>query len=370
MTNIFLDNHSTTPLDPRVFEAMKPYFMEQYGNPSSLHTMGTEAKDAIETAREQVASMLGAKSDQIYFTSSATEANNIVLQQGWDRILATNTEHSSILQTIHYLQQSNAIVKLPLFSVNKDGSIDLTKLRRILKAPYPNMMVSIMAANNEIGTMHDLVEIGELCNQYGLYFHTDATQLIGKHPIELNYIDAITFSAHKIYGPKGVGVLYVKDPHRLSPIIHGGYQNTFTSGTQNVPGIVGLGKACALIDYQEAIRIGVLRDMLLEQLLTIEGTYVNGTQQNRLTNNINLVILGVEARMLSIALGNNGVMISGGAACNSLKPKPSHVLKAIKCPNPESALRIGLGRFNTKTEILQAAKQIKRIVKELRCKRA
>ena len=372
MKKIFSDNHSSTKIDPLVLKTMLPYFSEKYGNSGSLHSMGQDARDAIEHSRQQVATLIGAHPDNIFFTNSATEANNILIQQNWyGGILTTNTEHVSVLTTA---KVSN-MKKYFIFKAEKDGTIDMVKLKKIIQSKKPSL-VSIIAANNEIGTIHDIANIGSLCKlSPNAIFHTDASQAIGKIDINVHTmnISALTISGHKIHGPKGIGALYVEDPSRLGPLTHGGYQNQFISGTQNTPAIVGLGMACALLitgdDKREERnkKIGELRDMLLDNLLSkIKGSYVNGTMKNRLTNNINIVIPNVEGRALAMALGNNGVMISGGSACNSLNPKPSYVLKAIGCPNPESAIRISLSKFTTEEEIIKAGKQIVKLAKKMK----
>ncbi|MFA5024106.1 MAG: cysteine desulfurase family protein [Patescibacteria group bacterium] len=370
MNKIYLDNSATTRVDPRVLDAMLLYFTKDYGNASSLHQMGQDALVAIEEARKKVATVIGATPEQIFFTNSATEANNIILRQRWHTILTTNTEHSSVEETIKFVPLVYDKSKKDTLNVKKDGTIDLKKLKKKIESErYPDL-VSIIAANNEIGTIHSLYEIGNICREQEVMFHTDATQAIGKVPINVADMNlfALTLSGHKIYGPKGVGALYVQEPKSLySFFTHGGYQNTFISGTQNTPAIVGLGKACEILDFKENDRIKELRDGMLDFLLSkIEGSYVNGTMENRLCNNISISIPGIDGRAFAIALGENGVMVSGGAACNSLNPKPSHVLKAIKCPDPNSAIRISLGRFNTEEEIKEAQKIIVKMAKKMR----
>jgi cysteine desulfurase len=335
--------------------------------------MGLEAKDAVEHAREQVAKLINAKSDCVFFTNSATEANNIVLN-GFNRILTTNAEHSSVLEFCGHRQDSYLLehyeegpitVKL---RIERDGTLNMTKVRKAL-CSKPDL-ASIILANNEIGTIHDIGEIGRLCKLYSVLLHTDATQAVGKIPIDVEAMNvfALTFSGHKIYGPKGVGVLYVRDPERLTPLLYGGFQNTLSSGTQNVPAIVGLGAACDLAahSFSEQDRIGGLRDYMWDLISVIKDISINGTMTNRLPNNLNVTIPGVPSRIL--AAGMDDVMISGGAACQSDSPKPSHVIKALRTPHPECAVRISLGRFTTKDEIEYAARRIIETVKAIRSK--
>lgn len=369
MKPVFLDHHSTTPLDPKVLKAMMPYFTTKYGNPSSQHDMGAQALEAVENARDQVAKIIGANSNQIYFTNSATEANNVVLQCAGDSLvyLSTNYEHPSVSKTLDYLKQSHRVSQIVKFKANKDGTLDLEKLLKSFRAYCPSL-VSVMAANNEIGVINPVAEIGKICKENDVLFHTDATQAVGKTPIDIKDIDFLTFSSHKIYGAKGAGALYCKNPKLLQPLIYGGLQNTFTSGTINVPAVVGFGKACELMveNADEGKRIGALRDALLDRLLSeIKGSYVNGTMENRLYNNISLTIPGVSGRDLVGALSGE-VCISTGSACHSLKFKPSDTIKALKIEHPDCVIRISLGRFNTAKEIKIAGTKIIEMAKILR----
>jgi cysteine desulfurase len=356
---VYLDYHSTTAVDPKVLNVMLPYFTKHYGNPASLHIMGIEAKDTIENAKQQVANIINAKSDNIFFTNSATEANNIILKSfdNGNPIVITNSEHASIIECSKHLGPNVLVKKI---KIEENGTISISKLRKMISF-YKPALVSIMAANNEIGTVHDLYEIGCLCKKYGSLFHTDAAQAIGKIDIDVNEMNifALTISGHKIYGPKGIGALYVKDASQLSPLTHGGYQNTFISGTQNVPNIVGIGKACELLieNKNENDRIGGLRNYLLDLLNAgLNNIFVNGTMHNRLPNNLNITIMNVPAKALVMGLDN--VIISSGSACKSGESKSSHVIKAIKSEYPEGAIRISLGRWTTKEEIEYAANSI------------
>ena len=356
---VFLDYHSTTPVDPKVLNAMIPYFTMIYGNPASLHVMGIEARDAIDNARKQIAKIINAKSDNIFFTNSATEANNIVLKS-FDHekaIIITNSEHSSILECSKHMNPDLLIHKI---KIEKDGTLSINKLRKAI-ITYSPALISIIAANNEIGTIHDLYTIGNLCKKYNVLFHTDATQAIGKINIDVGEMNifALSMSGHKIYGPKGVGALYVRDENKLSPLIHGGYQNTFISGTQNVPNIVGIGKACELLieNKEENVKIAKLRDYLLDLLMIgLDNVSINGTMKNRLSSNLNITIANVPAKAL--VMGLDDVIISSGSACKSGEPKPSYIIKAIGSKYPEGAIRISLGRWTTKKEIEYAANSI------------
>lgn len=371
MKSVYLDYGATAPIDKRVLKQMMPYFSTHFGNPASLHIMGLDAKEAVEKAREQVAGLINAKSDQIFFTNSATEANNIVLSSfanGPSAIATTNSEHSSILECCRHLKR-NELAEIRVIKIRQDGTLNMAAVRH--KLYYQPDILSIIFANNEIGTIHDIAEIGRLCKLYHVPLHTDATQAIGKVPIDVDAmnISALTLSGHKIYGPKGVGALYVRDPGAFTPLLHGGYQNILSSGTQNVPAIVGLGAACDLAahSFPENQKIGELRNYMWTLLsASIPDIFINGTMQNRLPNNLNVTIPGVPARIL--AAGMDDVMISGGSACQSDSPKPSHVIKALHSINPECAIRISLGRFTTKNEIEYAAKRIIETVKEIRSK--
>lgn len=383
---IYLDYHSTTPLDKRVVKAMRPYFSKHFGNPASLHSAGIKSAEAIEIAREQVSSIINADPEQLYFTSCATEANNIVLQGFCEKfmstrkvkIITTNTEHSSINKCIDYIPKrytwaNKNDLEIVELNIDKDGNISLAQLKKELSGTQSHhVLVSIITANNEIGTIHPATEIGKICKRYGAYFHTDATQAIGKVDIDVDKMNifALTASAHKIYGPKGVGALYVRDVDKIRPIIHGGYQDTISSGTQNVSGIVGMGKACEILQNEgknENQRIGLLRDLLWRNISTsVDDVFINGTMKNRLTNNLNITIKGIEAEVFVRGMSN--VIVSGGSACESGSLEPSHVIKALGTPYPECAIRFGLGRYTTEKEINYASKQIIKIINKIRKK--
>ncbi|MCL6544227.1 MAG: IscS subfamily cysteine desulfurase [Bryobacteraceae bacterium] len=379
-TPVYLDHHATTPVDPRVLEAMLPFFTEKFGNASSRHhAFGWEAEHAVETARRQVAELIGASPQEIVFTSGATESNNLALKGAAARfagrgghIVTAVTEHKAVLDACHWLQQSGfEVTYLP---VDRDGLIDLELLRRSIRPD--TILVSIMHANNEIGVLQPLAEIGRIARERGVLFHTDAAQSVGKVPIHVEqaHIDLLSLSAHKIYGPKGVGALYVrrKNPRvEIAPQIHGGgHERGLRSGTLNVPGIVGLGKACELCRLEmseEAERVGRLRDRL-KQLLEqgLEDLHINGSMKSRLPNNLNVSFAHVLADSLLMALRD--VAVSSGSACSSATQAPSHVLQALGL-EPDlarSSIRFGLGRFTTEEEIEFAAARVIETVKRLR----
>lgn len=361
---IFLDSHSTTPINNLVFKAMEPYFMKKFGNPSSPHILGDEAQEAVETARIEVAKVINAEPEQVFFTSSATEANNIILKHQ-DRlrhlIISENAEHSSVLKCLSDYDEEAMLL------INLDGTLDYEYLQEKLDmfGSYAKL-VSIMAANNEIGTIHDIQLIGELCKQYDVRFHTDATQAIGYVDIDVKKMNifSLTMSGHKIYGPKGVGVLYVRDPEVITPLIDGGYQNVITSGTQNVPAIVGMGKACKYLNYNRSEIKNLRDDLLLGLTDGIPDAIVNGTMENRLPHNLNMSIPGVPSEVL--IKGLDDIIISGGSACATGNIEPSHVIRALGNPYPDCAIRFGLGKGTTKSDINYAIERIVEVVKSIR----
>jgi cysteine desulfurase len=378
---VYLDYHSTTPCDPRVVKVMEPYHSINFGNPSALHVVGEKALDAVENARSLVANAIKASPENVHFCSGATEANNIVIKGFWlnrkrthrrtdkIQIVTSPIEHGSIIRCVEYIKECDPNLELRLVGVNGDGTIDLNSLENILDYNKKSI-VSIMTANNEIGTIYNIKEISRLCIKYGAFFHTDATQALGKMFMDVNQpkVDAMSISSHKIYGPKGVGALYVSDRMAdfIDPLLDGGYQNTYTSGTHNVPGIVGMGEACkTCFEPGELTRIKRLRDRLLGELISkIDGISINGTMENRLPNNLNISIDNVPSEALIVGMEN--VIVSGGAACKSGNHKVSHVLEAIGAKNPGCAIRFGLGRWTTEQEITYAINHIVKIVKSIR----
>lgn len=374
---VYLDNHSTTKCDQRVVDAMLPYFIRDFANPSSPHIFGEKVSSAIEIAKNQVGSIVNAKSDNIYFTNSATESNNIILQNWWGKdtnewrfIITTNVEHSSITKCMEN-KPSNVLYE-PILKIDKLGNIDPNILENRLNqfSSTDNVFVSIMSANNEIGTIYPIKKIGDICKKYNVQFHTDATQAIGKVDIDVDEMNifALTANAHKIYGPKGVGILYIRDINKINPLTHGGYQNIITSGTQNVPAIIGMGKACEVLQHEsreENKRIKKLRDLLLKNLKkSIPDIIINGTMENRLPNNLNITIKGIKSEIL--VKGLDDVIISGGSACMSGEIEPSHIIKALGTPYPECAIRFGLGRWTTEADIDYAVGRITNVVNNIR----
>src|SRR5499425_311074 len=338
---IYMDNHATTPMDPRVLEAMLPYFMEKFGNAASRnHPFGWTAEEAVENAREQIAKLVGATAKEIIFTSGATESDNLAIKgvaemyrEKGNHIITAVTEHKAVLDTCKRLEKYG--YRVTYLPVQKDGLIDLDDLKRAMDDK--TILVTIMAANNEIGVLQPIAEIGKLCHEKGVIFHTDATQAVGKVPIDVikQNIDLASISAHKMYGPKGVGALYVrrKNPRvQISAIIDGGgHERGMRSGTLNVPSIVGLGKACALAQEelpQESCRLAGLRNRLRDRIMgRLDEVFINGSTEHRLPGNINISFAYVEGE--SLLMGINDIAVSSGSACTSATLEPSYVLKAL-----------------------------------------
>ena len=379
---IYMDNHATTPLDPRVLEAMLPYFNERFGNAASRnHQFGWEAEQAVETAREQIAKLIGASAKEIIFTSGATESDNLAIKgvaemyrEKGNHIITAATEHKAILDTCKRLEkQGYRVTYLP---VQADGLISLDDLKRAIDDK--TILVSIMAANNEIGVLQPIDEIGAICKERGVLFHTDAVQAAGKVPIDVNKsnIHLASLSAHKMYGPKGVGALYVrrKNPRvQLTALIDGGgHERGMRSGTLNVPGIVGFGKAAELAMQEmpeESKRLSYLRDKLMNKFLSnLDEVKVNGTMEagKHLPGNLNISFIYVEGE--SLLMGINEIAVSSGSACTSATLEPSYVLKSLGLGDDvaHSSIRFGIGRFNTEAEVDYVADKLIEVVKKLR----
>ena len=377
---IYLDNHATTPLDERVLAAMLPYFTEHFGNPASInHLYGWEAEAAVKQSRQILADVIGATPEEIVFTSGATEANNLAIKgvaeayfQKGRHIITLQTEHNAVLDPCQYLESLGFEVTYLL--VQKDGLIDLTELEKSLRSD--TILVSVMAANNEIGVLQPLAEIGELCRNHQVLFHTDAAQAIGKIPLDVEAmkIDLMSVTAHKIYGPKGIGALYVKrrNPRvKISPQLHGGgHERGMRSGTLYTPQIVGFAKAVELGISQmdsETKRLTNLRQLLWEKISLIGDILLNGHPTNRLPGNLNISVKGVDGAAL--LLGLQPVMaVSSGSACTSTKTSPSHVLMALGHSEQlaYASIRFGIGRFNTEEEIEKVAEHLTATIKSLR----
>jgi cysteine desulfurase len=377
---IYMDNHATTPVDPRVFEAMRPYLTNIFGNSASRnHSFGWEAEEATEKARKQVASLIGATSKEIVFTSGATESNNLALKgvaemyaEKGNHIITAATEHKAILDTCKRLEKHGT--RVTYLPVQQNGLVDLDQLRMAITDK--TVLISIMHANNEIGVLQPIREIGKIAKERGVLLHTDGTQAAGKIPVSVldDNIDLMSISAHKMYGPKGVGALYVR---RRNPRVQltaqmdgGGHERGMRSGTLNVPGIVGLGEACALAQAEmpaESKRLAFLRDKLKERLLnSLDEVYINGTLEHRLPNNLNISFAYVEGE--SLLMGINEIAVSSGSACTSATLEPSYVLKALGAGDDlaHSSIRFGLGRFNTEEEVDYVAGKVIEVVKKLR----
>ena len=373
---VYLDYHATTPVDRRVVDAMLPYFTECFGNPaSSGHQWGWKAQEAVEQARRDVAGLIGATAREIVFTSGATESNNLAIQgvaaeapPERRHVVVSAIEHKSVLEAAARLQRSGW--RVTVLPVRKDGMIDLEPLDRAVTDD--TALVSVMAANNEIGVLQPLAEIGKIAHARGAIFHVDAAQGAGKIPIDVGamHVDLLALTGHKMYGPKGCGALFVRKRTELAPlIIGGGQERGLRSGTLNVPGIVGLGAACAICQRempQEAIRMRQLRDRLLNGLTTeIDGVIVNGSLEHRLPNNLHVSFSGVDGESLLIGIGD--IAVSSGSACSSASATPSHVLRAILGDDvPAAAIRFGLGRFTTDDEIDYAVEKFATVVRHLR----
>ncbi len=363
MKPIYMDHHATTPLDAEVLAAMMPYLTDQFGNPSSTtHEYGIEARKAVEQSRQLIADWIGAsKADEIIFTSGATEADNLALKgiafRNPDQkvhIITIAIEHKAILDTAKYLQTLGHEVSFA--NIDRYGVVDLDDLRRLIKAN--TALISIQAANSEIGTIQPIAEIGAIAREYGIPFHSDAVQALGKMDIHVqrDNIDMLSISGHKIYGPKGIGALYVRKDIRLAPQIHGGgHERGLRSGTLNVPGIVGLAKAaeiCARDGEKESARLLGLRDRLQQGIeQNIEMVYLNGHPKNRLVNNLNYSFAYVEGESLMLACRQ--VALSSGSACTSASLQSSYVLRAIGVPDSlaHCSIRFGLGKSNTEEHI-------------------
>jgi cysteine desulfurase len=378
MRRVYLDNNATTPLAPEVFEAMKPYWLEDYGNASSIHWYGQRAKAAMETAREQVARLLNARPGEIVFTSGGTEADNAALvgvveaaRAETKHIITTAIEHHAVLHTAQALEKRG--VSVTYVRVGSSGVVDPADVARAIRPE--TVLISVMHANNELGTIQPLEEIGRLARQHDIYFHTDAVQSVGKIPVDVEKLDVdlLSLSAHKLYGPKGVGALYIRKGTVLRPLLHGGHhERDRRPGTENVPGIVGLGKAAELAQglmAEDATRLANLRDRLEESLLSrVPLVTVNGDRQRRLPATSNLSFDFIEGEGFVIAMDLRGIACSTGAACSSGSLEPSHVLSAIgKTPGQARAsIRFSLGRFNTPEDIDYALEIVPAVAEQLR----
>jgi len=381
MKHIYLDHASTTPVDPEVVKAMQPYFTKKYGNASSLHAFGREAYDALDESRNQVASLIHARKQEIIFTAGGTEADNMALkglarvyqdrkEKKGPHIITSAIEHPAILEPCRYLEKQGFTVEY--LSVDDQGIIDLDQLQETISKN--TFLISIMAANNEIGTIQPIEQIGKLARDHEILFHTDAVQAIGKIPVNVQKmrIDLLSMSSHKIYGPKGVGALFLGEGIRINPLVHGGgHERGLRSTTENIPGVVGFAKACELAGKrmdQDVPYLKHLRDKLIKNIGSIEESYLNGHRTKRLVNNAHFRFSAVEGESLLLHLDDNGIAAATGSACSSKKLQASHVLVALGVPQEEAhgSLRLTLGRGNTEEEIDKTIEVLPKIIERLR----
>jgi len=380
MKRIYLDHNATTPVDPAVLETMLPYFSSDFGNASSIHTFGQRGRAAVETAREQVATLLDAQPQEIVFTSGGTESDNQAVfgvvraqlaRRAKAHVITTAIEHEAVLNTCQELEKQG--VALTYLQVSGQGLIDLEALSKAIRPE--TTLITVMHANNEIGVVQPLAEIGHIAAEHDVYFHTDAVQSAGKIPVDVKTckVDLLSLSGHKIYAPKGVGALYIKSGTRLQQLLFGGHhQRGFRPGTENVAGIVGLGKAAELVRLSltaDAARLSALRDRFEQGLVSrIPDARANGGAASRTPNTSNITFPGIEGEALVIALDLKGLACSTGAACSSGAVEPSHVLKAIGMPAAEAraSIRFSLGRHTTDAEIDAALEIVPTAVAQLR----
>ena len=372
---IYLDNAATTKVDKKVFEAMKPYFIEEYGNPSSQHSLGMQSKEAIEKARKIIATNINARPEEIFFTSGGTEANNWALKElyfinaplGKKHIIISKIEHPSIIEVCKMLEKLGA--RITYLDVNKEGFIDMEQLNNAISED--TLAISIIHGNNEIGTIQDIEAIGALCKEKKIYFHIDACQSYGKAKIDVveQNINLATLNGHKIHGPKGIGALYIRQGTKIAPFINGGgHERGMRSGTENVPGIMGFAEAVKLFNEKDIRNMTNIRDYTLKKILGIKNVRINGSLKNRLCNNINVSFSNIEGEAIQRKLQEFGIMISTGSACASNSLKKSHVLKAIGLNDLEinSSIRVSLSKFTTKKEVDYFIKKLNIVVEELR----
>lgn len=379
MRRVYLDHSATTPVDPEVANLMMTYYTEKYGNPSSVHAYGREAKQALEEARNQVAELMGATPQEVTFTSGGTEADNLAiigaaeaLRKKGKHIITSAIEHHAVLETCEYLEKNG--FELTVIPADAEAVISVEDVQKAIRPD--TILISIMHANNEVGAIQPIAEIGKLAKEHGIVFHVDAVQSFGKIPIDVKEmnIDLLTVSSHKIYGPKGVGALYVRKGVRVVPLVHGGGQEKKRrSGTENTPGIIGFGKACELAGQrmaEDAEHQKKLRDKLMNGILErIEYVQVNGpVGERRLPNNVNVSVRYIEGESLLLSLDMMGIAASSGSACTSGSLDPSHVLLAMGLIHEvaHGSLRLTLGRQNTEEEIDYVLEQLPKIVERLR----
>jgi cysteine desulfurase len=374
---VYMDYAATTPVDPRVFRAMKPYFTKKFGNTMSLHSIGREAKKAVEESRESIATILNCETPEIIFTSSATESTNMILKgvafanrKKGRHIVISSIEHHCVLEPARWLEkQGFEITRLP---VDKFGLIEPIQIEKAIR--NDTILVSVMHANNEIGTIQDITKIGVICKEKGVYYHSDAAQSFGKIPIDVKKmnIDLLSISSHKMYGPKGVGGLYIKRGTKIEPLLHGGgHEFSKRASTANVAGIVGFAEAAIIQDKEmdsDAKKQTFLRDKIIKEILKIEDTHLNGHSTKRLPNNTNFWFAYIEGESLLMQLDINGVAASTGSACSSDSLEASHVLLAIglKPQEAHGSLRLSLGKYTTNEEVNYVLEIVSKSVERLR----
>jgi cysteine desulfurase len=377
METVYLDYAATTPVHPEVLKAMLPYFTERFGNPSSIYSLGHEAKDALEEARVRIARFIGAHPGEVYFVSGGTEANNFIMkgiafanENRGNHIITTSIEHHSVIDPCAFLEKKGfRVTYLPVY---QDGMVDPDIVKGAITDK--TILISVMHANNEVGTIEPIAEIGRIARERGIYFHTDAVQTVGHLPLDVNnlHIDALSASAHKLHGPKGIGIAYVKRGVRLIPSMYGGEQEgNYRAGTENLPGIVGFSKAAEIAEKEmkkETERLILLRDRFIKGLFaSIEHIRLNGHPVRRLPNNVNISIDGIDGDAMLLDLRLESICASNGAACHSSRTEPSHVLLSMGLSDEAAgyALRFTLGRYTTEHDISRVLEVLARAVKRL-----
>ena len=377
MKKVYMDYAGTTPVDPRVLKAMKPYFLKYYGNTMSFHSFGVKAKGALEESREKVARLMNAKPKKVVFTGSATESNNFALKgiafankERGRHIIVSAIEHHCVLDSAEWLKKQG--FEINYIPVDSQGFIDLNELESMIRKD--TILVSVMHANNEIGTIEPIEEIGKICRERGVYFHSDAAQSFGKIPIDVKKmnVDLLTINAHKVYGPKGVGALYVREGVKIEPLLHGGgHEFGLRSSTINVAGIVGFGKVAEIQKKEmnsDAKKQRKLRDKLIKKVLKIEDSHLNGHPTKRLPNNAHFWFSYIEGESLMMQLNMKGIAVSTGSACSSESLEPSHVLLAIglKPEEAHGSLRLTIGKYTKKEEVNYVLEVLPKVIEKLR----
>ena len=377
MKYIYLDNAATTKIDKEVLKEMMPYLTTEYGNPGSMHSLGLKAKNAVENARKRVAKVLNCSPKEVIFTGSGTESDNMAIlgyarknKNKGNHIITTPIEHHAVMDGFKQLKKED--FKVTVLDVDRDGFINLEQLKKIITEK--TLLVSIIYANNEIGTIQDIEKISKICKEKNVVFHTDACQAAGYLDLDVKRlgIDMMTLNGSKIYGPKGVGVLYLKKGIKIQPIVFGGGQESgLRSGTENVANIVGFAKALELVEEhkeKESRRIKKLRDKLIDNLLKLPNTRLNGDREKRLPNNVNISFLNIEGESVILMLNELRICVSTGSACTSADLEPSHVIVSLNLPHEvgHSSIRMSLGKYNTEEEIDYVLEKIRSIVEKLR----